>query len=198
MIAFPKPLSGITYPVRYLGAMPARLRRADYLSPPPSALKRSANNPSVYRPAIDKLDTVTGTDGRFRIGDVDTGLYRLEIGNGAEESGVVDVDIADLKQHPGDRIDLADTRLGKAAGVGGTVTLRADAVQAYVQVYGLERLASVETGTGRFALRLPTGKYRLRFIDPDCGPACMRLVDVTVAQDPLLQAGRPYSPGLRD
>lgn len=161
------------------GGAAVRLRRADYLSPPPSPLKR----------AVDRLDTVAGADGRFRIGDIDSGLYRLELGNGTTQSGLVELDLGDPGKHPDGRLDLPAVRLRKPAGVGGTAVLRADAAQAYVQVYGLERLSPVEAATGRFGLRLPSGKHRLRFIDPDCGVACLRIVDVTVSMEDTLDMG---------
>lgn len=164
-----------------------RLRRADYLTPIPIGLKGSALRPAAAIPR-SKIDTVTGIDGRFRFTDVDTGRYLLEVGD-LDRAAVAPVSIADLADHPTDRVDFDTARLAPTTRVVGGIQFRAAAERAWIQVYGLERLSVASPSTGRFLVRLPRGAFRLRFTDPGCPSGCEKTAEVTVAGEDSLDIG---------
>lgn len=161
------------------------LRRADYLAPIPSLSKRGA---SASR---DLLDSATDAAGRFRLDSLEPGAYRLELRRGNELAGLYDFTAAPAKK----ALDLAPRRLAPVSRVSGTVTLRADALRGYVQVFGMARLMPINLATGRFDLPLPAGAFTLRFVDPEGGPATVKTRAVTLAAGDSIDLG---SVDLRD
>lgn len=154
------------------------LRRGDYLSPLPVLGK-------VGRSTVRLLDTVTDASGAFRIDSLDSGSYRLEVRQGNTLGLIYDAEVAPDTA----ALELPGRRLEKTGRVGGNVILRPDALRGYVQVYGMERLMAVDPATGRFDLLLPAGDFTLRFVDPEGGPATIKLREVTVAPGDSVDLG---------
>lgn len=164
-----------------------RLRPADYLSPLPVSSKRG----------VADYDGSTDPDGRFSIEDIDSGAYRLEVAlvRDGEADGLAAVQDADLRAPaglPDAKLDLGRFPVTRSGRIMGGMRLRRAARRAFVQVYGLERLAEAGTATGRFSLALPAGSHRLRLSDPECGPACLSELDVEV------KAGEAQDVGIVD
>jgi hypothetical protein len=172
------------------------LRRSDYLSPLPSlgkgglgkggpggiALSKAA---AGYRMNIDLADTSTDERGAFRLDSVDPGSYRLEARQGNGLSCLFDA----LAVNDTLALKVDGARLKATAKVGGTVLLRPDALRAFVQVYGMERLMPVNTATGRFEVLLPEGRFRVRLVDPDAGENGIRVKEVDLKAGDSLDIG---------
>ncbi len=157
------------------------LRRKDYLAPIPALGKFGAAR-KIER---DLFDTVTDASGGFRLEGLDTGAYRLEYRQGNALGGLYDFTAFPAKRAQ----DLKARKLGKVAWVGGRVSLRPDALRGFVQVYGMSRLALVNTATGNFELLLPAGDFTLRFVDPEAGAQGVKTRAVTVAAGDSLDLG---------
>jgi hypothetical protein len=157
------------------------LRRADYLAPIPSLGKWGA----AGRASRDLIDTATDAAGRFRLDSLEAGDYRLEARRGNEFAGLYDFTAVPARR----ALDLPARRLAPFSRVSGTVTLRADALRGYVQVYGMARLMPINLATGRFELSLPAGAFTLRFVDPEGGPAAIKTRPVTLAAGDSLDLG---------
>jgi hypothetical protein len=157
------------------------LRRSGYLSAIPSLGKRSAEQ----RAALDILDTATDDKGAFRLDSVEPGSYRLEARQGNGLSCLFDA----LTVNDSLELKVSGARLKATAKVGGNVLLRPDALRAFVQVYGMERLMPVNTASGRFDLLLPEGVFRLRFVDPEGGAANVKVKDIELKAGDSLDIG---------
>lgn len=131
-----------------------RVRPEDYLSDTGSA--------GVPYDRASVIDTFTDTLGRFRITDIDTGKYAIEIqdgmGNGtllrssALKDSIVDCGVAVVQQ------------IGSISGFVDRAVV-GESVTVYVRVYGLERQMLADPVTGSFALNgVPAGAYTLSFI----------------------------------
>ncbi len=155
------------------------LRRSDYLSALPALGKPGA----AGRIAISLLDTATDGSGAFRLAGVDQGSYRLEARRGNGLSCQFD----SLAVNDSLELKVSGGRLKKTARVGGKVRLRPDALRGFVQVYGMERLMPVNTVTGRFEMLLPEGRFTLRFVDPEGGPATIKLKEITLSAGDALE-----------
>ena len=151
------------------------VRRSDYLSPLPSLLKATRNI----------LDTVTDENGGFRIDGLDSGSYRIEIRKGNDWATLYDAKAARADKPA----ELPIRTFGPTAKVTGRVDINPDALRAFVQVYGLERLVIVNTATGRFDLLVPGGKFTLRFVDPEGGASGIREKEISVAAGDSLDIG---------
>ncbi|MDB5050089.1 MAG: putative protein of unknown function acetylesterase [Fibrobacteres bacterium] len=176
------------------------LRRSDYLSPLPllgkigTAMKRGAASESgrklrdqaAARAEIALLDTFTDASGAFRLDSLDSGSYRLEVRQGNGLGLVYDAAVVPDTA----ALVLPGRKLEKTAAIGGTILLRPDAVRAYVQVYGMERLSAVNTATGRFDLPLPAGRFMVRFVDPEGGAATVKVREITLAPGDSLDMGQ--------
>ena len=126
-----------------------RLRPVNYLEPiPVSQSKKTAS----------LADAVTDDSGRFSIDNIDTGSYRVEIN---DESGY-----AALRSFSADGThdiyDIGVSTLEKTASMNGIVQ---GARGGSVQVYGLERIASIDSVSGAFSFEdLPAGIYTLNVL----------------------------------
>ncbi len=170
-----------------------RLRSADYLAPLPSLMKRG----------ITDFDGGAGANGAFAIEDIDSGRYRLEligIANAKDGdtgwadaetslSAILDLDLSRPGSLPEFRFEAGRATLARMGRVTGAFSLRPGSRRAFVQVYGLERLAQTEAGSNRFAIGLPAGRFVLRFTDPECGSPCLREWPVAVEAGSALDIG---------
>ncbi len=104
-------------------------------------------------------NAVSDSKGKFLLDSIDPGEYCIAAASG--DSLAVLVRVSLLK--PGDT-SLAPARLIPAATIEGTVVDQNGVANAtYVRAYGLDRIARVDSATGRFALSvIPAGTYQLR------------------------------------
>ncbi len=125
-----------------------RLRRSDYVTQPPALAKA----------ALYGADALTDSQGRFEIDGIDPGSYCIEVNDGG--SSVLFA--CSLAVH--DTLHLGTGTLRPYAAIIGAI----DSVTgtAYAQVYGLERLALVNS-SGRFSFTdLPQGILTVRVSAP--------------------------------
>jgi hypothetical protein len=106
-------------------------------------------------------DASVDAKGNFRIDSVEAGSYRIEVNDREHFAGIFNCDVA----AGADVQDVGlDTMQPYAAISGSVVAPGFVAVPLFVQVYGMERFASVDS-LGRFAFRdLPAGEYSLRIV----------------------------------
>jgi hypothetical protein len=125
-----------------------RMRRSDYVT----------HTPALAKAAIYGADALTDSLGRFEIGNIDPGSYCIEVNN--DSSSVLFT--CSLAVH--DTVNLGTGTLRPYAAIIGTID--SSAGMAYAQVYGLERLVSVNS-SGRFAFTdLPQGVLNVRVAAP--------------------------------
>jgi hypothetical protein len=132
-----------------------RLRRSDYVTQPPVFAK----------PAITGADALTDAQGRFHINGIDKGTYSVEVSTpstGSHQGGAV---LLSCSLDVQDTVNFSTDTLRPFAAVRGTIdTSGMSDKQLFVQVFGLERLVSIESG-GEFLLNdLPAGLFSLRII----------------------------------
>jgi hypothetical protein len=131
-----------------------RLRSADYLETIPV---------SQSKKAMSIADAVTDDSGRFSIDYIDTGTYHVEVN---DESGYAALrtftaDGAD------DIYDLGVSVLEKTASVKGLVR---GTIGGTVRIYGLERIAPIDSISGAFSFDdLPAGMYTLNIVPETSG-----------------------------
>lgn len=149
------------------------VRLDSYLSPFPALGKTSRT----------KADLMTDGRGRFRIDSLDPGDYFIEVRDGDTLGTLFQASIG-----PGHAGAALGTRALDATGeLNGTVLFRAGTFRAYVQVYGMERRVAVDSVTGRYRLRLPAGRFTLRFVDPEKDAGLAKIREVTVTAGGILE-----------
>ncbi len=167
------------------------LRPSDYLSRVPplgkasSKISAEVHAGSLRRISVSILDTTTDAAGSFKLDSVDKGSYRLEVRQGNGLTCLFDT----LAVTDTTTLTVKGRKLGKTARVGGNVILRPDALRGFVQIYGMERLMPVNTATGRFDLLLPAGTFMLRFVDPEGGPATIKVKVVKLGEGDSVDIG---------
>ncbi len=155
-----------------------RLRSSDYV-----AGAAAGNN---NRPAYG---STVGASGELKIDSVDSGAYVLEVNDGGGYS------LAVRFFAPGDGRTLAlkDTLKPSCRLLGNVPSAMRSGKAWFVQIYGLERLASVDPLTGGFAFTdIPAGIYSLRFVSTSAGALPIKMDGVAArAGDALLVS--PFS-----
>ncbi len=143
---------------------PVRLRRSDYVSPPPGSLAKA----TIYG-----ADALTDARGAFEISGIDSGSYSIEV----NDSGSAVLFACTVGVHDTSSL-RADTLRPYASVFGSVDTTGMSGKRMYVQVLGLERLAPVDS-TGVFEFEdLPAGLFGLH------------VVGVAGTQTTLIQSGR--------
>jgi Domain of unknown function (DUF2341)/Concanavalin A-like lectin/glucanases superfamily len=126
-----------------------RLRRSDYVAPPPGILAKAT---------IFGAEALTDAHGSFEISGIDSGSYSIEV-NDSGSAVLFTCTIA----HDTSRLQ-ADTLRPYAAVFGTVDTTGTSDKRLYVQVLGLERLAPVDSA-GLFEFKdLPAGLFGLHII----------------------------------
>jgi hypothetical protein len=126
-----------------------RLRRAGYLSP----LNGTSASDSAYY-----MDAVTDDSGRFSISILDTGNYCLEINSNAGHAALFRLMVDGTSKSA----DLGAATLAKTASAFG---ISPDAAGGAAQIFGLERLAAIDSLTGSYSFSdLPAGAYTFRIV----------------------------------
>jgi hypothetical protein len=131
-----------------------KLRRADFLSDtlPGTGQQYFAEG----------ADTITDDAGEFSLNVIDTGNYCIEIND--QKASAVLLRYGLFKK--AGRVSLPDDTLEPTGTIQGHIALSPTiSSKVYVQVFGLERIASVDPATGMFQLGdLPVGDFTLRFV----------------------------------
>ncbi len=141
------------------GGLPAkgaavRLRTSDYVRPlgtaPDTAFKR---------------DTATDDSGRFVIDSLRTGDYRIEINDAKTAALMLRCSVATVK----DSISLPDDTLRPYTAIAGNVdSSELKKTPLFVQLFGTDRLAQIDSVTGAFSIAdLPPAMYTVRIISAD-------------------------------
>ena len=107
-------------------------------------------------------DAVTGQDGHFLIDSISAGQYCITASKGNSLAALIRFGV-----QPTDTHDTLDTAaLAAAAEINGTVLNQSTIKNAmYVQVYGLEKIARVDSATGTYRIpEMPEGNYRLQVL----------------------------------
>jgi hypothetical protein len=129
--------------------------------------------PVLYNPSGtsgERIDAITDISGNFRIDSVDSGSYVIEINNRCGFAAAVRFVTPDS----GGIKDLGIATVVRTGVVFGTIPaeLRAGK-QWYIQVYGLERIATADFENGAYSFSdIPAGSYSLRLMttSPDIEP----------------------------
>jgi hypothetical protein len=122
------------------------IRRADYLA---DTVEDDNAQPEP--------DAITDDQGRFVLPEVLPGVYRIEINDNAGMAALIDIQVRG-------NTELPVQTLTPVAAVSGTAMLDTEG-RAFVQVYGMQRLAFIQSASGGFVFsNLPHGIYRLRIV----------------------------------
>jgi hypothetical protein len=107
-------------------------------------------------------DAVTGQDGHFLIDSISAGQYCITASKGDSLGALIRFGV-----QPTDTHDTLDTAaLATASAINGTILNQSAVKNAmYVQVYGLDKIARVDSATGEYSLSaVPEGNYRLQVL----------------------------------
>jgi hypothetical protein len=143
------------------------LRKNTYLSPVAGGIPKASR---------DRFETNTDSEGRFEIGSLDSGAYRIEVNDGESMAVLLECSL-DARE----RIkDLDTARLAQYAAVAGIVDTSAhDVSMLFVQVEGLERLVQVDPDGWYDIPDLPAGEYTIRIVSAQAPDSAVRAVEVT-------------------
>jgi|GEM_PF-1793004 hypothetical protein len=124
------------------------LRTSDYLK----------DTVGIVPPRSEFANAVTDNNGRFKLDSLGAGEYCITATSGESLAVLVKLDA-----QPGS-ITLPPDTLHAASKISGTVVNQSKAVNAtYVQVFGLDRIARVDSASGAYQLTaIPEGTYRLQ------------------------------------
>ena len=107
-------------------------------------------------------DVITDKNGNFMIDSIIAGEYCITASKGDSLAALIRFGV----QPTDSRDTLPPASLAAAAEINGTVLNQSAVTSAmYMQVYGLEKIAKVDSATGAFRLRtIPEGSYRLQVL----------------------------------
>jgi hypothetical protein len=128
------------------------LRPSDYLS----------DTSSVVQEDLQLRETTTNSQGRFAFDTLPPGQFRIEAVDGAGKALSREFTLGEK-----DHLKLGSETLLPVGSISGNVLLDTSvrSQKVFVQVYGLERLITVDSLTGKFTLPdMPAGWYDLRFL----------------------------------
>lgn len=157
------------------------LRPADYL----------ADLVSTERAAPGSKDTVTDAQGRFNLGKLPAGEYRVEI-SGSESRGSIH-DFFQATEGKGLRLDPDTLRL-RGSVIGAFAPDSESRSSSFVQVFGMERLVKADPAGNFILYNLPRGSYAIRCsnLQPFRRDAVSRNIQVASGQqtaiDPVVLA----------
>jgi hypothetical protein len=133
-----------------------RLRRSDYVTLPPTSLTKLA---------IYGADALTDAEGHFEIMGIDPGSYSIEVIDPSTSSGQGGAVLFSCSIDMSDTVDFGADTLRPCATIKGSIdTSGISGKRLFVQVLGLERLASVDSAGGFRFNDLPAGLFGLRII----------------------------------
>ena len=131
------------------------LRRSDYLA---------TRAEVVTKDSKESRDAITDAKGRYHLDSLADGQYRLEIRGPNEQGSIVEVEIGgDSQSWKFQTIALEST----AKVIGKIFWGRPISGRYVAQVYGLERLAEIDSSNGAYSFTdLPAGSHGLRVYSP--------------------------------
>jgi len=133
-----------------------RFRRSDYVTQPPSSLAKS----TIY-----SADALTDAQGHFEINGIDKGAYAIEVSDPSTGPGLGGAVLLTCSVDISDTINLGIDTLRPFATVKGMAdTTGTSGKKLFVQVVGIEQLASVDSTGGFIISNLPAGLFSLRVI----------------------------------
>ncbi|MGB7567844.1 MAG: DUF2341 domain-containing protein [Chitinivibrionales bacterium] len=143
-----------------------RLRSAGYLAPV-NGLATSAG--------AGRADAIADDSGRFSVKATAAGQYCLEINNSAGNASLLTLSLSGTT----DTAAIGVVTLEKTASVLGTAL---DAAGGEAQVFGLERLASVDSVSGAFSFSdLPAGTFTFRLVSKQKPQSVLTIASVMLA-----------------
>lgn len=150
-----------------------RLRPAGYLAETPL--------PALRKRMVSRADAITDSRGRFFLDSISPGEYRIEV-NDRESTAILLTCVVD--ESSDSVVDLGTAVLQRFATLSGAVRAAGSLPPASVGVFGLERRAAVDSGTGGWRIDdLPAGDFRLR-IEPESDEYGAAVIDA-----PYVSAG---------
>lgn len=114
-----------------------------------------------------RVDAITDKEGKFLIDSLGSGSYVIEINN---RNGLAST-IRFTTPVAGGTADLGVSTFARTGAVFGTIPAEVRAgKQWFVQIYGLERIATADFVSGAYSFSdIPAGRYSLRLITPSPG-----------------------------
>jgi len=150
----------------------------------PASRARVIPRRSDYLTALDSMqgasssETMTDSMGQFAIDNIDTGEYCIEVNDQRSSAVLLKATVGTESSGP---LFLSDT-LRPYASIDGTVTQPpSSAMPLYCRVYGLERIASLNSG-GYFSVpNMPAGTYTIIIASPDTLYSPLKIAGIKVA-----------------
>jgi uncharacterized protein (TIGR02145 family) len=143
--------------------------------------------------SITRHDTTVNDSGWFYVDSLRIGEYRIEVNDNASSAVLLTCDIVTQK----DSIVLPPDTLAPYQAISGKVdSVLIGKPDLYVQVFGLDRIAPVDSITGAYAIiDLPPGTYSLRVVSSDTlfTPEIIDTVITIVNQTPPIVYGDSVS-----
>jgi hypothetical protein len=112
------------------------------------------------RSALSIINAITNEAGAFTVDSVDTGKYCIEVNDQKSNAVILKCDITMQDT----LVELHQDTLRPTGAITGIVIPAADSMAAvFAQVYGLDRIASMDPATKRFAINdVPQGSFAIR------------------------------------
>jgi hypothetical protein len=133
-----------------------RLRATEYVAPAPGAAGAAATI---------RIDSVTDSQGNFHFADVGPGAYMIEVADAKGNALALKVNVPNADS----LVDLGTATIRAVGSFRGMVSNTPQG-QLFVQVPGLEHIASVNIDDGSFRMDgLPSGTFGLRFVSATAG-----------------------------
>ncbi len=132
------------------------------------------------------IDTVTDANGTITLGGLTPGVYTVEILSKESDEGVV------FKRQifEGDAEDVGKLTTAATGGVQGVFEQRLEGKgkRFFVQVYGMERIAEIDSMNGVYSITdLPPSEYTLRIVALDATEVPVEIPSVTVSAGESVQ-----------
>lgn len=133
-------------------------------------------------------DTWTDENGAFSIDSVDTGSYCIEINDGKSHAVLLNCSINEKKTF----VQIPDDTLQPTGSIKGVFSSSPyDPAILYIQIYGLERLATCDKATGVFAIDdLPCGSYEIRIEASSKDYLPVQISNVKIASNEITDIGK--------
>ncbi len=128
--------------------------------------------------AYSRYNTTTNSEGYFEVDSLLPGEYTVEVASATELGAKFDVVLDTLTG-----IVNVEKQIDVPGIVKGVVDLQRVSLnesKVWVQVYGMERLVSVDTN-GLFAMSVPAGEYRMRVVGNVSGASPIEIAPITIS-----------------
>jgi hypothetical protein len=121
---------------------------------------------ALSKAAASNANTMTDDKGRFVLDSVDTGSYSIEVNDGKSHAALISCSVSGADTVQTLPVDTArPTSL-----LFGTIMAAKNGNAVYVQIFGIDRVARANPGTGQFLVAdVPQGNYDLRILSTSPG-----------------------------